>query len=134
MTAKVFWPTLMVLLIILVGLLVYLFPAFNYVNRLPGSGQWWCEELQLMLSFDKGTCGYYIENGQKIPCHWSGEFKTNDIYVRHFEEEGEPYLDYGSGSVIFSGYSIKCEDGRMTVREHDTRVKYIFVLADASTN
>lgn len=128
MTAKVFWPTLTVLLIILIALLVKVCLAFIYVDHLPDEGQWWCEELQLMLCFDKGVYGYYVENGQKIPCHWSGEFRSNSIYVRHFIEEGEPYLYHEP--YIFSGYSIRCRDGRMTVEEHDTNAKYTFVLVN----
>lgn len=85
-------------------------------NPYPKEGVWYCEELQMQISFDDSELSYYIENGKKIRCGWHCKpYEYGIMYIYPKEDGANSFQFQRSTSDYF------------VVKDLDTGIKYKFV-------
>lgn len=116
------------LLLVVVIYTVFLF-AVEPTNKVwrPEEGIWYCEELQIQLSFDSRYKSYAILDDQMIVCACENSRGSKDILVLCQESiAGE----YEIGDLIFSGRYVDLDGNRYVVRDMITHELYTFELIE----
>jgi len=97
------------ILLVLVGALTACLPvpiSLIPINWMPEDGVWYCEELQIQLSFEEDVDSYVIVNGERKKCSWCNEQYSRILWV-DFDEDDDGYLD----DFYFSGERVSLDDG-----------------------
>ena len=93
-----------------------------YHEWMPQEGDWYCEDLQLQISFSGGDC-FWINNGEMIPCDCINDRSSKAFFViaQAFGNENLPL-----GTELFCGEHVKLTDDEFVVREIDSGKIYAF--------
>jgi len=89
----------------------------------PESGIWFCDELQIQLSYEPGIVSYCVENGKKILCTNSTDRGSSAIYVLW---QGEKTATKSVGDMVFFGRCIGFDENKMHIVENGSGKKYTF--------
>lgn len=116
---------------VIVGIVLYL--AINIsicvvfggltLSYLPEDGVWFCEALNLQLSFDEEYDCYYIINGTKIRCTWENDRGSRFLTVL-CQDSG--VNTYSVGEVIFSGNCIEQNGNYFVIENEESGDQYMF--------
>lgn len=92
----------------------------------PKEGVWYCEELQIQISFEENNDTYVTEDGNQIMCTWS-----HDRNSKHFEvwciDFNTHFYEYDD--VVFSGTFVKLTNDQY-ILEDEAGKEYIFLRMD----
>ena len=105
-------------------LLVLLTGCADYEITLwrPDSGVWYCDELEMQLSFDKSVPCYIVQDETRIECEWSNDRGSLYIAVRYLWNGQQKYGD----ATVFYGKYIDLTDDTYVLEEIDTGIQYTF--------
>ena len=130
---KVIIITLLAILafLLLSGTLIMCLIAGTYrANNdwIPTEDQWYCDDLQLILSFGVPEKTYIIhkETNQKVSCYWGSDLGSGILYVA-CNEENAPW-ELGEG--VFLGKYVSQTDTELVLRDYDTGIEYTFRRID----
>ena len=92
----------------------------------PQSGVWYCEELQIQLSYEDDEVTYITENGKQIigTCETDRGSKWIGVLCRTDE------VGYYVGDQLFLAKIISLNDDTLVLYHEDTNQKYIFLRKD----
>ena len=93
----------------------------------PEEGIWYCEELQIQLSFEENHDSYMVIDGIQIRCVWENDTNSQDIRVLC---QGANTFGYGMGESLFSGRYVELSDDQYVVENRQTREQYTFIRQD----
>jgi hypothetical protein len=90
---------------------------------MPREGDWYCEELQIQISFSGGEC-FWMSNGEVISCDCINDRGSKSFFIitQVFDSEELPL-----GSEVFCAEHVKLTDDEFIVREIDSGKVYTFV-------
>ena len=92
----------------------------------PESGVWYCDELQLQLSFDSESPCFVMQDGVRVDCTWFNNRGSKYITVCYLTKD----YDY---ITILDGKYVDLTDDRYIVENMDTGIQYIFCkIGDSS--
>ena len=114
---------LIAILVLLVLVMGIVFP----VQYEPEEGNWFCEALQIQLSYEQDGESFVIEDGKKIICGCGSDRGVKAVYLS-CQEVNHP--EYDLGEVLFVAEIIKCNDSILLVREEKTQQEYTFFRMD----
>ena len=97
----------------------------------PKEGNWYCEELGVMLNFEtgeNGRCkeGYAIVDGQRISVRvgWENQGRYQDVIYVTCDPEECPRCETGDDHYVFKYLSL--DDQQMKLKEYNQRIVYTF--------
>lgn len=92
----------------------------------PPDGNWYCEELQIQVSFSGGDC-FYILDDEKIPCDCINNRGSRSFFVlsQAFDVEAVPLA-----TELFSAVNMEFTETQMIATEEHTKIEYIFVKVE----
>lgn len=93
----------------------------------PEEGVWYCDELQIQLSYEAHTQSYIIQNDEKILCACGSDRGVKYIQV-FCQERNHP--DYELGELIFLAEIISLDEMQLIVYDEQTEKQYIFYKID----
>ena len=93
----------------------------------PQEGVWYCEELQIQLSYKSDAPCFVIENDEKIVCGCGSDRGVNYIQVL-CQETDNPY--YYLGEMVFCAEIISLNDVELIVYDESTQEQYAFYRID----
>ena len=64
---------------ILVNLVVGLLLGTSHKAYIPTEGLWYCEAVDIMLSFEEGYSSYFINQGKEVSCIWENDVGSKVI-------------------------------------------------------
>lgn len=103
--------------------LLFFFIGCTVAEFYPEEGEWYCEELQLQLSFDgQGDC-YYIVGDEKVKCACGSDRGSRWLTVG-CQEADSKYFDLGE--EVFSAEFVRLDQEKLVVCEKKTETEYIF--------
>lgn len=94
----------------------------KYAEYMPPDGHWYCEELQIQISFFDDEC-YAIRSGEKIDCCVENDQGSKVFTVLCAQEN---ITDLPVGTLIFEAVYVELADNKFTVRELKTNDIYVF--------
>lgn len=94
----------------------------------PEIGVWYCDALEMQLSFDKSTPCYVVQEGRRIECEWSNDRGSIYVAVRYLWDSQQTHGD----STIFYGKYIDLTDDKYVLEEIDTGIQYTFYRIDVT--
>lgn len=108
---------------LLICVILLLFLTGCYTDWMPQEGDWFCEELQIQISFDDGE-SYFVYDGEKIQCDCINDRGSKSFFVisQAFDIDDLPV-----GTELFSAEYVELTDSIFTVKEESTGIEYIFV-------
>lgn len=109
--------------ILIIVLVLIIFSSCQHQRYVPTEGQWFCEELQIQLSYDDGHSSYLLDNGEKIVCSNETDPGTRCIMVYCQEQNHEKYEFC---SEIFTDDCISFDQEKMIVVDQTTGKEFIF--------
>lgn len=126
------WALFIVAIVITVWVAINLLGAgflsmLSVAEFYPEEGQWYCEELQLMLAFGDSKECYIVVDGEKITCGCGSDPGSRFLSVGSQDEETTRYR---LGEEIFGGEFVKLEGNELTIRESKSGQEYTFVRID----
>lgn len=89
----------------------------------PEEGVWYCEDLQIQLSYDIGKECYVIINGEKIKAACGSDRGVNWLYVTS-QQQGHPKFDLAE--VIFSAEIISLNEVEFIVYDEQAKREFVF--------
>ena len=89
----------------------------------PESGVWYCEELQIRLSFETGIPSYVIIDGEKIGCSWQNNIGSQHTWLACTSDN----KDYRVGDELFCCKFVELTEDQYIVKACDTGVQYTFL-------
>ena len=89
----------------------------------PEVGVWYCEELQMQLSFEDDIDSYAVIGDKKVICGCGADRGSTEIIV-DCQESNVP--DYDLGEIIFWGSYVELNETTYTVKEHYSGTIYVF--------
>ena len=89
-------------------------------------GNWFCEELQIQVSFSGGDC-FYILNNEKIPCDSINDRGSRTFFVLSHASDIE---ELPLGTELFSAIYMEFTETYMIATEEHTQEEYIFVKVE----
>ena len=92
------------------------------IDRFPAEGEWYCNDLDVQVSFDHDGETFLVWNDQKVLCAAGIDKGSTWIYV-DCQETDNP--DFKLGETVFSGEIVQSEDGFLIIQS-DTGVQYTF--------
>lgn len=111
----------------IIGLIIAFF-ALAGSTDIPQEGVWYCEELQILISYDDEMCTAVLD-GEEIPCNCLHD-GDQWIYIVSQTARNEKYP---LGSSVFIAEPIKLTKTEFVVKEKKTGVVYTFQkIEDAS--
>lgn len=90
----------------------------------PEDGVWYCEELQMQLSFEKGQRSYVVLDGTNIVCACENARGSKDILVLCQQNN---VRGYEIGDLIFGGRYVDMSDDTFVLRDKESQKIYTFV-------
>ena len=89
----------------------------------PEEGIWFCEELQIQLSYERHTQTFAIRDGEKIICACGSDRGVPYLSVS-CQETNNP--NYSLAEEIFYAKIVSLDQEKMVVREENSETKYTF--------
>ena len=121
----VLWIALGVFLIYLALWTAGLFLTAGSMNYgVPEEGVWYCDDLEIQLSYSEGNETYAIIDGRKVQCGWINYRGAIDFSVL-VQERNVP--NYGVGDSIFWGKYISLTETEFVVEDCNSGERYVFV-------
>ena len=93
------------------------------IEYMPPDGAWYCEELEMQLSFEPNAKGYAMVNGVKIACIVGNDPGTKSFWVTCKES----VLDMNPGYVLWEAEYVHRDEYEFVVKEQHTGRIYTFV-------
>ena len=93
------------------------------VEYMPPDGVWYCEELEMQLSFEPDAKGYAMVNGVKVACSVGNDPGTKYFWVTCTES----VLDMSPGHVLWEAEYVDRSESAFVVKEQNTGRIYTFV-------
>lgn len=90
----------------------------------PEEGIWYCDELQIQLSYESDAECFVIKDGEKIRCACGSDRGVNHIEVS-CQHENHP--DYRLAELIFSAEIISLNESELLVYDEQTDRQYVFL-------
>ena len=90
---------------------------------IPTEGIWFCEELQLQVSFESNQRSFKLAGENKIICTWEHDKNSRYISIVCLEEKNAMYT---FGDVVFCGEYVAL-DKQQYVLSDDTGKTYTFL-------
>ena len=112
------------ILYLVINLAMCVLVGSTKVEYIPEKDVWFCEELQLQLSFEEGYDCYYVCNGTKIGCTWENDPGSRAITVLCQNDDSDTY---SVGGVIFCGNCIELTEDQLIIEEMESGVCYVFL-------
>ena len=97
----------------------------------PEDGIWYCEELEMQLSYDKDGQSYVVENGEKIICACGSDKGVPYLFVSIQEVH---HSSYSLGEEIFCAKIISVSETEFVVYDENNERQYIFSRIDSHTD
>ena len=117
------------ILLVLVGMLTGCMRIPNMlipIEWMPEDGVWYCDELQLQLSFEKDVNSCILVDEEWKKCELMNEQYARTLYVYCFKDEKE-LID--EADLVFTGVWAGLDDEELVLRTEDGE-KYVFVRID----
>lgn len=89
----------------------------------PESGVWYCEDLQIQLSYDVEKECFAIINGEKITAACGSDRGVSRLSVYN-QQENHP--EYYMGETIFEALIVSLNEQEFVVYDEQTQRKYVF--------
>ena len=93
-----------------------------YTEHTPTEGNWFCEDLQIHVSFSTGVC-HVTFDGQEIACCFEND-RGSKYFSILVQETGVD--NFPVGAIFFEAEHIKLHDNQWVVKENYTNTEYIF--------
>ena len=90
-------------------------------DYIPQSGLWYCEELQIHLSFTNEYESTVVIGGETMRCTWGSEIGCSDIHIIRLDENGVL-----RESLLWGEY-VSLDEKVYTIRDHKTGEVYSFI-------
>ena len=103
--------------------ILLLFLTGCYTDWMPQKGDWFCEELQIQISFDDGE-SYLVYDGEKMPCDCINDRGSKSFFVI---SQAFGIDDLPVGAELFSAEYVELTDTDFLVKEETTGTEYLFV-------
>lgn len=116
-----------VLLFMVVLALVVILPQFTADEYFPDDTIWYCEELQLQLSFYNQYYSHIVIGGVTYRCVTEADRGSDRLYVA-LQEECPGYRLY---ATVFEGEYVSRNDAELVLLGGDGQ-KYTFIITDLS--
>lgn len=111
-----------VVAIIVVVLIIYQGLGATPKSLLPGEGIWYCDELQIQLSFENHETSYIVVDGVEIACAVGNDRGSKQIVISCQELNSEHFcLD----EVILAAWHVELTDN-CWIMQDDSGQQYIF--------
>lgn len=119
------------LVLLLCYFLVFIIGSYqngeNISVWIPDGGTWYCEALQMELSFEYGEYSYVIIEGEEIKCKCYNNRGARDISLVIMEED---LAGYQLGDTYFWASYVDLNDECYVVKECSTGEVYTFCRID----
>lgn len=92
----------------------------------PPEGSWFCEELQLQVSFVEGE-SFYILNGAEIPCDSINNRGSHSFFVI---SQAKDIKELPLGTELFSAVYMEFTETYMIATEEHTKEEFIFLKVE----
>ncbi len=96
----------------------------HYTQWMPTEGVWYCDELEISLSFDDNIMSSAIVDGQKIVCAVDN-MRGSDVVSLSCQDRNTSSISLGED--VFVGEYVDLEDDRLVLREYGTENIYTFL-------
>ena len=90
----------------------------------PEDGVWFCEVLQMQLSYEKDVQSFFVENGDKIICACGSDKGVPYLFVS-VQEAHHPI--YALGEEIFCAKIISVSETEFVVYDERNECQYVFL-------
>lgn len=113
------------LCIILFYILPFLMIAFcEPVDYFPQDGIWYCEELQMQVSFADDDKTFAYVNGEKIYCTWGYDRGSTwlGLHCRNYYSKA-----FQVGDVVFDGEYVSLNDKALVLYDQEINRDYTFL-------
>ena len=100
-----------------------------YKEWIPSEGVWYCEDLQMQVSFPDKTC-IYTYNGEKVTCVFLNDYGSKWFCVI---SQATDVKELPVGSELFSAELTELSECGFIVREEKSGIEYIFTRIAAAT-
>lgn len=87
----------------------------------PKEGLWYCEEMEMYLSFSDEYKSTVVIDGETRNCTWGSEIGCSDIYITCLDENGV------LGESLLWGEYVSLTEELYQIRNHETGEIYDFV-------
>lgn len=99
----------------------------NITIWVPEEGIWYCEELDMQLSFSSSDDSYIVIDGEKVICSVRNN-RGSKTFSLLIQESGVP--NYKLGDAVFRGEHVSLTEEAFTVKDRDSRKQYVFIRCD----
>lgn len=89
----------------------------------PENGVWYCEELQIQLSYDVGKECFIVINGEKIAAACGSDRGVNRLVVSS-QQANHP--DYYMGETIYEAEIISLNEQEFVVYDEQAQREFVF--------
>lgn len=113
------------LLIVVLHLLIF-FPGCAPVQYEPEEGVWYCDELQIQLSYERDVPTYIVEDGEMILCACGSDRGVKWLEVSNQDAGYHANL----GEVLFYAEILRLDESELVVYCGDLDKEYTFVRVD----
>lgn len=115
--------------LLLFFMLIILLPLFGCTEYtfFPEDGEWYCDELQLLLSFSNPNNCYVKVNDEMIRCA-AGSDKGSSWLSVGCQDTDSNY--YALGEEVFGGEFIYLDDEQLILFDPENNMQYIFIRTD----
>ncbi len=96
----------------------------HYTQWMPTEGVWYCDELEISLSFDENIMSFAIIDGQKVMCV-AGNDRGSTLVSLSCQDRNISSISLGED--VFVGEYVDLEDNQLVLREYHTENIYTFV-------
>lgn len=93
-------------------------------NWMPEDSVWYCDELQMQLSFISGVESFCIIDGEKIPCICEND--TSSMWFCVFSQATN-MENLPAGTELFCAERVSLTETSFVVREIKTKKEYTFI-------
>lgn len=106
----------------IIGGLIVLFIAGGDREYAPREGVWYCEELQIQVSWTDQDC-IAIRDGEMIPCDCINDRGSKWIYI---VSQAADIANYPLGAEVFAAEHVVLTEDKYVVKEEKTEIIYTF--------
>jgi hypothetical protein len=119
-----FMPCIVGFFIIMLILgLFFLWLTWDYSYKVPKDGVWYCDELQMQLSFSTQYNCSVVVDGKELQCILSMEIGSSQLRLLYHETG---YHAYKHGDALFEGDSVSLSEDIYVVKDLDSGEIYSF--------
>ena len=93
----------------------------------PEEGVWFCKELQMQLSYEKGIQSFLVENGEKIICSCGSDRGVQYLFVTNYDMS---HPCYSFDEELFTARIISLSETEFLVYDEQAERYYTFLRID----